>query len=144
MVAAAGLMVATFLLVNGPADAGETAATVSPAPTAAAPTTAAPASEPDSMTADGTCISTACEAAFQQEFTTGAGNVTAETMSKYLAYAENMCNALGEGNQAVDLRDSAVRYNGFDALAFTITFASATETGSLCPAYHDQLVQLRD
>lgn len=95
------------------------------------------------MTADGTCISTACVGTFKKSFKMLADGASATTVDSYLEYAKNMCDALSEGDQAVDLRDSALRYNGQTESSFLYTFASATEPGSLCPAYKSQVVQLR-
>jgi hypothetical protein len=107
-----------------------------------APDTAAP-TEPAAMTADGTCISAACVDTFKKSFKMLAESASVTTVDSYFQYAKNMCDALSEGDQAVDLRDSALRYNGQTESSFLYTFAGATEPGSLCPAYKDQVVQLR-
>ncbi|MEV6843404.1 hypothetical protein [Actinoplanes sp. NPDC051411] len=130
------------VFTQAPADSG----VVTPSPaesTSPVAPDSAPTVEPVDMTADGTCISTACADTFKKSFKMLAESASAATIDSYFEYAKNMCDALSEGDQAVDLRDSAVRYNGQTESSFLYTFASATEPGSLCPAYKDQVVQLR-
>jgi hypothetical protein len=127
--------------VAAPAVAATASATAGPAPEQNVPS---PTPVETTPSEPAVCTTVDCEAYFRRVVQwNGPGGVTAATVDNVLKAAFMACQKMSEGTAARDIADQLLRYGVADSDQVLLMFAAATDKGSLCPQFKQEIAGLR-